>query len=234
VESLLESITKQKVNVDDFINKLKEEKIQNLVFYLLPEFQIKHLLDLPKTDLFSVLVSKEKKTRIRRVSLFWDCQQSFDIVDWLSTNFPNRFGYIITKCSEYEKRWNEAITYVGNYHDRWITEAVKNKNDIQSDPFLNGFFEIYHQWAQDVTYRDMYVAENKLIIPLIQHCKNTLPISNAQLLLEELLKCKDAVDNHRNLRNNSIEEFGNYSKQLDKVSTDLTTALNELKVTQKY
>jgi hypothetical protein len=234
VESLLESITKQKVNVDDFINKLREEKIQNLVFYLLPEFQIKHLLDLPKTDLFSVLVSKEKKTRIRRVSLFWDCQQSFDIVDWLSTNFPNRFGYIIAKCSEYEKRWNEAITYVGNYHDRWITESVKNKSNIQSDPFLNGFFEIYHQWAQEVAYRDMYVAENKLIMPLIQHCKNTLPISNAQLLLEELLKCKDAVDNHRNLRNNSIEEFGNYSKQLDKVSTDLTTAINELRATQNY
>jgi ribosomal protein L5 len=80
----------------------------------------------------------------------------------------------------------------------------------------------------------MYVAEKKLIDHLIQHCKNTLPNDNALLLLEKLLKCKAAVNNHRNLRNNSIEEFGNYSKQLDKISNDLTIAFNELRATQKY
>ena len=123
---------------------------------------------------------------------------------------------------------------MGKYHGRWITEAVKNQNDVKSDPFLKGFWELYHEWAQDGADRDMYVAEKKLIDPLIQHCKNTLPNDNALLLLEKLLKCKAAVNNHRNLRNNSIEEFGNYSKQLDKISNDLTIAFNELRATQKY
>ena len=59
VESILNAVPKQKENVDDFINKLKEEKIQNFAFILLVDFQIKHLSDLPKTDLFSVIVSKE-------------------------------------------------------------------------------------------------------------------------------------------------------------------------------
>src|ERR1035437_10033980 len=204
VESLLEAIPKQRANVDNFINKLKEEKIQNFVFNLLVDFQIKHLADSPKTDLFSVIVSKEKKTREKRLSLFWKCQQSFDLVDWLSNNFQIRFEYIREKCSEYEKRWNKSIIYVGKYHGRWITEAVKNQNDVKSDPFLKGFWELYHEWAQDGADRDMYVAEKKLIDPLIQHCKNTLAIENALLLLEKLLKCKAAVNDHRNLRNNSI------------------------------
>src|ERR1035437_913963 len=71
VESILNAVPKQKENVDDFTNKLKEEKIQNFAFILLVDFQIKHLSDLPKTDLFSVIVSKEKKTREKRLSLFW-------------------------------------------------------------------------------------------------------------------------------------------------------------------
>ena len=234
VESLLEAIPKQRANVDNFINKLKEEKIQNFVFNLLVDFQIKHLADLPKTDLFSVIVSKEKKSREKRLSLFWKCQQSFDLVDWLSNNFLNRFEYIKEKCSEYEKRWNESIIYVGEYHGRWINDAVKNKNDIKSDFFLYGFWELFHEWAKDEAKSDMYVAEKKLIDPLIQHCKNSLPNYDALSLLEKLLKCKAAVDNHRYLRNNSIEEFGNYIKQLDKIFSDLTHSLNELRATQKY
>jgi len=234
IESLIKATSKQKENIGKFVEKLKEEKIQNLTFGLSADFQIKHLADLNKTDLFSVIVSKEKKNREDRLPIFWKLQQSFDLVDWHSKNFKVRFDYIFAKCSEYEKRWNESIDFVGKFHDRWITDAVTQKVDIKNDPFLGGFWEIYHEWAKDELYRDMYVAERKLIDPLIQHCKKMLPSYYALILLEELLICKAAVDNHRNLRKISIEEFDDYSKQLDKILNDLTHSLKELKETQKY
>lgn len=234
VESLLNVIPKQKTKVDEYINKLKEEKIQNLEFSLLVDFQIKHLLDLPKTDLFTVIVSKERKTKEKRLALFWKCQQSFDLVDWYSKNFKDRFDYVFTKCSEYERRWNEAFTFVAKFHDRWITDVAYKNIDIKSDPFLNGFWELYHAWAKSGASRDMYIVEQKLIDPLIQHCKDTQPNYYGLYLLEELLACKAAVENHRNLRNIAVDEFGKNSKNIDVIFNDLTTALNELKATQKY
>lgn len=234
IDTLIKATVKQKENLNAFIEKLKEEKIQNLNFALSADFRIKHLEALPKTDLFAVIVSKEKKNRERRLSIFWKCQQSFDLVDWHSKNFQKRFDYVFAKCSEYEKRWNESIDFVGKFHGRWISDAVHNQIDIKSDPFLIGFWEIYHEWAKAELYRDMYVAERKLINPLIQHCKKMLPSNYALILLEELLKCKGAVDNHRNLRKISTEEFESYLKQLDKIFADLTESLNELKNTQKY
>jgi len=234
VETLLKATLKQKEHINVFIEKLKEEKIQNLNFALSADFQIKHLEALPKTDLFAVIVSKERKNRHQRLSIFWKCQQSFDLIDWNSKNFEKRFDYIFAHSSEYQKRWNESIDFVGKFHGRWITDAVNQQIEIKSDPFLIGFWEIYHEWAKDELYRDMYVAEKKLIDPLIQHCKKMLPSYYALILLEELLICKAAVDNHRNLRNISVEEFGSYSKQLDKIHQDLSVSLKELKDTQKY
>ena len=80
----------------------------------------------------------------------------------------------------------------------------------------------------------MYVAEKKLIYPLMEHCREMLPNSFAVLLLEELLICKGAIDNHRNLRNVSVEEFYMYSNQLDNIYNDLNNSLKELKETQRY
>jgi len=234
VETLIKATLKQIEHLNAFIEKLKEEKIQNLNFALSADFQIKHLEALPKTELFTVIVSKEKKNREKRLSIFWKCQQSFDLVDWNSKNFKARFDYVFANCSEYGRSFSKSIDFVSKYHGKWIIDAVHNQFDIKSDPFLIGFWEIYHDWAKDELYRDMYVAEKKLINPLIQHCKKMLPSYYALILLEELLICKAAVDNHRNLRNISVEEFGSYSKQLDKIHQDLTDFLKELKNTQKY
>src|SRR5690606_8805547 len=162
-------------NLNAFIENLNEEKIQNLRFDLAADFQIKHLETLPKTDLFAVIVSKEKRERENRLATFWKCQQALDLVDWQSKNFQNRFNYIFSHCSEYEKSWNESIDYVGKFHDRWITDAVNKQIDLNKDQFLKGFWEIFHEWAKDELFRDMYVAEKKLIIPLIDHCKKMLP-----------------------------------------------------------
>jgi hypothetical protein len=191
-------------------------------------------LDLPKTDLFSVIVSKERKTKEKRLSLFWKCQQSFDLIDWHSKNFKFRFEYIFTKCSEYEKHWNKSIDFVGKFHDRWITDAVNKGIEIESDPFLHIFWKLFREWVKDEYYRDMYVAEKKLIDPLIQHCKKMLPNYYALLLLEELMKTKAAVENHRNLRNLSVEEFLIYSQQLNTIYNDLSESIKILKTTQKY
>lgn len=234
VETLIKATLKQIEHLNAFIEKLKEEKIQNLNFALSADFQIKHLEALPKTDLFTVIVSKEKKNREKRLSIFWKCQQSFDLVDWNSKNFKERFDYVFANCSEYGRSWNKAIDFVGKFHGKWIIDAVHNQIDINSDPFLNGFWEIYHDWSKDELYRDMYVAEKKLIDPLIQHCKKMLPSYYALILLEELLICKAAVDNHRNLRHTSVEEFGSYSAQLNKIYNDLSESLKELKDTQRY
>ena len=78
METLIKAVPKQKENIEEFIKLLNEEKIQNLKFSLSVEFQIKHLDALLKTDLFAVIVSKEKNNREKRLSIFWKCQQSFD------------------------------------------------------------------------------------------------------------------------------------------------------------
>lgn len=234
VETLIKATVKQKESLNDFVKSLKEEKIFNLVFKQITDFQIKHLDALPKTDLFSVIVSKEKKSREKRLSIFWVCQQSFDLVDWHSKNFKSRFEYIFSKSFEYQNRWNDSIVSVGKLHGTLITDAVNNGIDIQQDTFLKGFWETYHDWVKEKLYNDMYVAEKKLVLPLIQHCKKCLPNKDALILLEELLKCLDAVGNHRNLRESSIQEYEFYRTILDKIFIDLSNSLKELKETQKY
>jgi hypothetical protein len=234
VDTLIKATIKQKENLNVFIDKLKEERIQNLNFALSSDFQIKHLEALPKTDLFTVIVSKEKKNRDQRLSTFWKCQQSFDLVDWHSKNFQNRFDYIFSHSSDYGKLWNESIKYIGNFHDRWISEAINKGFDITKDPFLSDVWKIFHEWVKYENFRDMYVADKQLIKPLIVHCKKQLPNYFALILLEELLKAKEAVDNHRNLRNISVVEFESYIVGLDKIHNDLSESLKELKETQKY
>mgnify|MGYP007060744877 CR=1 FL=1 len=79
----------------------------------------------------------------------------------------------------------------------------------------------------------MYLAKNRTILPIIQHCILMLPNNQALNFLELLLNYKNTVDNHRNLRNISIDEFGKYSEGLSNIYNDLTNSIKELKETQK-
>ena len=155
-------------------------------------------------------------------------------MDWLSKNFQRRFGYIFEKCSEYEKRWNESIDFVGKFHSRWITDAVTKEIDIEKEPFLKGFWEISMSGPRINCIEICMWQKKNLFDPLIQHCEKMLPSYYALILLEELLICKAAVENHRSLRNASIEEFNSYSEQLEKMYKQMMESLNELKKTQKY
>ncbi|HQF43158.1 MAG TPA: hypothetical protein PK073_09615 [Ignavibacteriaceae bacterium] len=60
-----------------------------------------------------------------------------------------------------------------------------------------------------------------------------LPNNQALNFLESLLNYKNTVDNHRNIRNISIDEFGKYSEGLSNMYNDLTNSIKELKETQK-
>ena len=60
-----------------------------------------------------------------------------------------------------------------------------------------------------------------------------LPNNQALNFLESLLNYKNTVDNHRTIRNISIDEFGKYSEGLSNMYNDLTNSIKELKETQK-
>ena len=110
VETLLKATSKQKKNIDDFIKSLKEEKIQNLKFALSADFKINHINALPKTDLFSVIVNKEKKNREKRLSIFWKCQQSFDLINWNATNFKNNLIICLVKVQSMKRTGTSQLT----------------------------------------------------------------------------------------------------------------------------
>ena len=144
-----------------------------------------------------------------------------NLIEGLRHQFETSFNYILTHSSLYQKKWNDNIKVIRELHDNWKIDLLKNKIDPNSDPFLYGFNQLYNRIVLTKDYKDMYISEPNFIEPTLQMARSNLPNTFAQHLLSYLLECKDAINNHRNLRKTKIKEFEFYIVQLNEIEDKL-------------
>lgn len=232
LESLQAATQKQTEKVNEYIEQLKQEKTINLDFTFVVGFNTKIIRIIPPPEIFDLYVLKTDEDNSARLENFNSLLKQLDLIDGLADSFKSSFEYSQKHFSRYEDKWNENIEVIRDLHDKWITAITNQDKDPRDDPFLKEFIEIYHRNAQIENYRDMYISENSLINPTLEKARTLQPNTFGELLLTPLLKCIDAINNHRNLRQVKIKEYEIYQSQLDNISKSLSTIKSNLSTIQ--
>jgi len=143
------------------------------------------------------------------------------LIEGLGDQFETSFNYILTNSSLYQKKWNDSIKVIRELHDNWKVDLLRAGLDDKSDNFLYNFNQLYLRHITTKDFKDMYVAEPNFIEPTLQLVRVNSINPYAQIILNPLLECKDAVNNHRNLRQIKITEFESYIIQLNEIEENL-------------
>lgn len=234
IVSLVLAVDKQKEHIGDFITQLKVDEIISWEFSLSVDFSINHLKRIQEEELFKIFVVKEKKEKDKRIKLFNTLLQQLDLIDGLRDSFKTSFDYITRNAKEYQETWNHYIDIIGDQRDSYLAAVNANLINPAKDSFVNEFLITYFEWSKNDNYLDMYVAEINPIDKLIEHIRTFANEPRGMALNGALLRCKDAVGNHKNLRQFKIKEFKSFENQLAKISSQLTETISEYKRIQNY
>ena len=222
---LLTAVSNQRKSVYRFIELLKTDKIQHLEFEVKVSFNPKHINQIGSNELFRILVLSFFTNKEKRLENYNSFIKQLDFIEGLRRQFETSFNYILSHSSLYQKKWNDNIKAVRELHDSWKSELLRAGVDDKSDDFLYGFNHLYLRYISTKDFKDMYVAEPNFIEPTLQLARINSINPNAQIILNPLLECKDAVNNHRNLRQIKITEFESYIIQLNEIETELKAFL---------
>ncbi len=232
LETLQIATQKQAEKVNEYIEQLKQEKTINLDFTFVVGFNTKSIRIIPPPEIFDLYVLSAEENNTAHLEDFNTLLKQLDLIDGLADSFVSSFEYSQKHFSIYEDKWNENIEVIRDLHDKWITALTSQDKDPRDDPFLKEFIEIYHRNAQIENYRDMYISERSLINPTLEKARTLQPNLYGELLLTPLLKCLDAINNHRNLRQVKIQEYEIYKSQLNNISKSLSTIKSNLSTFQ--
>lgn len=221
VQVLIDETSKQKTAINKFVEQLKIDKIINLEFELRVGFNPKHITALDSNELFNILVLDFVFKKDKRLLKYNSFIKQLDFVNDFVSQLKFSFQYSQEHFSRYEAKWNDNIEIIGDLHDTWITQFLAQSIDPNSDPFIYNFNQVYRNWSVLKDYRDMYVAEANLIDILHQTCRTHIPNQFADKMLRPVLRCKDAVENHRSLRKIKISEYEKYAEQLIEIEKSL-------------
>ena len=221
VEVLLTAVSNQRKSVDKFIEILKTDKIQNLEFELKVSFNPKHVNQIGSNELFRILVLSFFTNKEKRLENYNSFIKQLDLIEGLRHQFETSFNYILTHSSLYQKKWNDNIKVIRELHDKWKSELLVAGEDDKSDNFLYNFNQFYLRHITTKDFKDMYVAVPNFIEPTLQSARINSIKPYAQIILNPLLECKDAINNHRSLRLTKITEFECYIIQLNEIEDKL-------------
>lgn len=225
VEVLINAVKEQRTSVDKFIELLKVDKVQSLEFELKVTFNPRHIFQIGSNELFKTLVLSFWKDKKKRLETFNSLLKQLDLIDGLKNQFKDSFEYTLKHTSAYEKKWNDNIKIIRELHDNWKIKFLGESKNPNDDNFLNGFNQLYLRYVSTKDFKDMYVAVPNFINQTLQHARTQLPNAYAHKILNYLLECLEAYDNHKHLRKFKIEEFGLYLNQLNDIESELKNFL---------
>jgi len=225
VEVLLEAISSQKKSNEKIIETLSIEENKNLELRIIVMLNPKHINQIGSNELFKLMVLDFFSKKQERIRKFNSLIRQLDLIESLRPQLTSSFIYTQKNLSQYQDSWNNNIDMVGELHDGWISNLLSKGSNPEDDEFLKNFIKIYHKWAEIENRTDMYVAEANLIDLVLKEARSKFKNQYASEILRPLLRCKDAINNHRNLRYIKVEEFKMYVNQLNEIENDLKNFL---------
>jgi len=226
VDVLSTAAKDQLKKVEKLLVQLKLDKIISFEFWSIVDFDSKRVRVIKPTNIFELFVL-DFPNKPNRLSQFNILQKQLDLVDGLRDSFVKSFNYLNEHSNKYQDEWNKNIEIIGDKHDKWITDLTSQNIDPTSDPFLSEFINIYLVWAETEQRRDMYIAENTLIQNVLSKARELQPNEYGEALLRPLLRCIDAIQNHRNLRDHIIKENNYFKTSLEGMIASLSKVKKE-------
>ena len=221
IDVLIDAVNNQQKHIEKFINDLSRDKNINLELPITVDFNTKRIHIIDSASIFEIFVLPSDYNS-DRLSSFNSLLRQLDLIDGIFNSFKTSFDYIKEQFDNYTTRWNENLELIGDYHDRWLNDFKLQNIDPHTDPFLYPFLQLYNRWASTPDYLDMYVAVPNFITPVLQKARESQPNFFGETMFKPLLRCSYAFDNHKNLKQLKIKEFGMYKTQLEDISSKLT------------
>lgn len=225
VRVLTKALCEQRTSINKFIASLKVDKTQLLEYELKTAFNPKHIFQIGSDELFKVFVLSFWRNKEERLEIFNSLLKQLDLIDGLRNQYKESFEYTLEHKSKYEEKWNDNIKIIRELHDNWKIELLREMKNPNDDDFLYGFNQLYLRYVLTKDFKDMYIAVPNFISESLKLARNQLPNQYAHKILNYLLECLEAFDNHKYLRTFKIEEFQQYLTQLDEIENQLNNFL---------
>lgn len=225
VNVLINALCEQRTAINKFIASLQVDKTQSLEFELKVAFNPKHIFQIGSNELFEVFVLSFWRNKEARLEVFNSLLKQLDLIEGLRIQYKESFEYTLRHKSDFENKWNDNIKIIRELHDDWKIEFLRMMKNPSEDEFLYGFNQLYLRYVSTKDYQDMYVAVPNFINETLKYTRPRLTNVFAHKILNYLLGCLEAYDNHKHLRNFKIEEFQQYLTQLDEIEIKLKNFL---------
>jgi len=225
VQVLINAIEKQIESCSNFIKLLQDESNINRLFVFIVAFNSKHIYQIGSNELFKLLVLNYFTDKQKRLRHYTELIRQLDLIDAMRKEIVLSFESSNKLLSQYEDEWNNNLELIRRMSDNWESSLLAKGINPKDDPFIYNFKNVRTQWLLNPNRTKMYVADSIFIEQLLKetriHSTNVFSVQ----MLSPLLKCKEAINNHRNTRTIKISDFEHYISQLDEMRTSLTDFL---------
>lgn len=225
VQVLINAIEKQIESCSNFIKLLQDESNINRLFVFIVAFNSKHIYQIGSNELFKLLVLNYFTDKQKRLRHYNELIRQLDLIDAMRKEIVLSFESSNNLLSQYEDEWNNNLELIRRMSDNWDSSLLAKGINPKDDPFIYNFKNVRTQWLLNPNRTKMYVADSIFIEQLLKetriHSTNVFSVQ----MLSPLLKCKEAINNHRNTRTIKISDFEHYISQLDEMRTSLTDFL---------
>lgn len=226
VQVLINAIEKQIESCSNFIKLLQDESNINRLFVFIVAFNSKHIYQIGSNELFKLLVLNYFTDKQKRLRHYTELIRQLDLIDAMRKEIVLSFESSNKLLSQYEDEWNNNLELIRRMSDNWESSLLAKGINPKDDPFIYNFKNVRTQWLLNPNRTKMYVADSIFIEQLLKetriHSTNVFSVQ----MLSPLLKCKEAINNHRNTRTIKISDFEHYISQLDEMRTSLTDFLS--------
>lgn len=226
VEVLINAIEKQRESCSNYIKLLQDESNINRLFVFIVAFNSKHIYQIGSNELFKLLVLNYFTDKQKRLNHFNDLIRQLDLIDAMRKEIELSFESSNKLLSQYEEEWNINLEFIRRMSDNWDSSLLAQGINPKDDSFIYNFKNVRTQWQLNPNRTKMYVADSIFIEQLLKETRIHSTNVFAVQMLSPILKCKEAINNHRNTRTIKISDFEHYVSQLDSMKATLTGFLS--------
>jgi len=209
-EDVEKSVNNRIKSFKELVEQLKVKKHQDLEMEYVSDYGLEYLKNIEWIDYFSVFSSLKKGDNDKKIEIFQSINRSLAKITAINEIWLDSYKELLSRQSEYEKRWNSAIEEIGELVNEFFHFLHSEKYKIGTSEFIDKLDEIIGKHQKLPNCRDIYISINSLIYPLRDHIKKHPSENIGRRFLEPVMACIYAFKNYDKNRDVFSNQFNNY------------------------
>jgi hypothetical protein len=196
IELLKDPIEKQIQSLIEFAKQLKNKEDLHYFVTSYTAFSLNLIDEISNHDLYKIFVNNKNGTLKQKTAIYKQLNSNTTYLIASENYIKKEFNLFTEKLELYDEKFKNHLQKTSEHYDKIITNNAQNGVDPENDVFFVRLIELRNNWIENnENFRDIYVAREHFIEPLLNFCRQNIEDSRVELLLQDALNCVYAMNN---------------------------------------